>query len=77
MKKWIVTKLILGAINKTLAARAGEAERVWQTFSRWVLRLEQIVRLFRGIIAKLQDGKLDEDEAKAVKNDVADVLRNW
>ena len=77
MKKWIVSKLILGAINKTLAARAGEAERVWQTFSRWVLRLEQIVRLFRGIIAKLQDGKLDEDEAEAVKNDVADVLRNW
>lgn len=77
MKKWIVSKLILGAINKTLAARAGEAERVWQTFSRWVLRLEQIVRLFRGIIAKLQDGKLDEDEAEALKNDVADVLRNW
>ncbi len=62
MIKWIVQKVIIGKINDFLDTYKDNIANSKKTLELWISRLEKILAAFKTILAKLDDGKLDEAE---------------
>ncbi len=77
MKKWLICKIVLSALNKLLAARKGETQNAVNIVSRWISRLQAIIACFRGLCEKLSDGEINAEEANAIKAEIADIIRKW
>lgn len=77
MIKWIVTKFILNAVNKLLDQHSSDVAKVKDTLTLWVKRLEKILGCFNGLLAKLDDNRLDDDEVDQAAAEIEIVVKEW
>ena len=77
MMKWIVKKVIVGKVNDLLDEYKCDVSNVKNTLIVWVARLEAIINCFKGLLQKLDDGKLDSDEIDQVVEEINILLKNW
>ena len=62
MLKWMVQTYIVKQVNKLLDRYENDVGKVKDTLQTWITRLEKVLACFRSTLAKLDDGKIDNDE---------------
>lgn len=62
MWKWIVQKVIVGKINDILDQYKDNVSKVRETLKVWIARLDKILFVFRSLLEKLEDNKIDSEE---------------
>lgn len=81
MIKSIVMKLakkyVLGAVNDLLMEYKEDVNKVTTTLNLWIERLEKIANLLRRIGARVDDGKIDDEEVEVSVNEISDVIKGW
>lgn len=81
MIKSIVMKLakkyVLGAVNDLLMEYKEDVNKVTTTLNLWIERLEKIANLLRRIGARVDDGKIDDEEIEVSVNEISDVIKGW
>ena len=77
MMKWIVKKVVVGKVNDLLDQYKDNVDKVRDTLKVWIARLEKILSCFKGLLAKLDDGKLDADEIDQAVAEVETVVKEW
>lgn len=81
MIKTIVMKLakkyVLGAVNDLLMEYKEDVNKVTTTLNLWIERLEKIANLLRRIGARVDDGKIDDEEIEVSVNEISDVIKGW
>lgn len=81
MIKTIVMKLakkyVLGVVNDLLMEYKEDVNKVTTTLNLWIERLEKIANLLRRIGARVDDGKIDDEEIEVSVNEISDVIKGW
>lgn len=81
MIKSIVMKLakkyVLGAVNDLLMEYKEDVNKVTSTLNLWIERLEKIANLLRRIGARVDDGKIDDEEIEVSVDEISDVIKGW
>lgn len=77
MIKWIVQKVIIGKINDFLDTYKDNIANSKKTLELWISRLEKILAAFKTILAKLDDGKLDEEEIDQIAETVQKTIKEF
>lgn len=81
MIKSIVMKLakkyVLGAVNDLLMEYKEDVNKVTTTLNLWIERLEKIANLLRRIGARVDDGKIDDEEIEVSVDEISDVIKGW
>lgn len=77
MRKWILTKLILGYVNGLLEKYKSDVSTVRGTLILWIARLETVANCFKSFLQKLDDGKLDETEVDETMDSIGNLVKNW
>ena len=62
MIKWIVQKVVVGKINGLLDQYKDNVSKVRETLKVWIARLDKILFVFRSLLEKLEDNKIDSEE---------------
>ena len=62
MIMWAVKKYVIGKVNKVLDQYKDNVDKMRDTLTVWIVRLEKVLSCFKGLLAKLDDGKLDNEE---------------
>ena len=75
MMQWIIKTWLCRAVDRLL--RKQGAELAVKTIATWAVRLQALVGLLRGVVSKVEDGKLDTDEIDDVARDVERTIREW
>lgn len=81
MIKSIVMKLakkyILSAVNDLLMEYKEDVNKVTTTLNLWIERLEKVMSLLRRIGARVDDGKIDDEEIEVSVDELSDVIKSW
>lgn len=77
MLKWIIKKVIIGKVNGILSEYKDDIVTVKNTLILWTARLEKVVLCFKGLLKKIDDGKLDADEVDEAIADIEVVIKGW
>ena len=75
--KWLAKKVILSKLNGLLDRHKDDVAETKDTLKTWVSRLEKILGCFRGLLEKLDDGKIDADEIDQTVAAVETVVAEW
>jgi len=62
--KWIAKKYILSMVNSLLDQYKADVAKVTFTLSTWIARLEKVLNLLKCLNARVDDGKIDDDEVE-------------
>ena len=62
MIKWLCKKVIVGKVNGLLDRHKDDVAETKDILKTWVSRLEKILGCFKGLLEKLDDGKIDAEE---------------
>lgn len=77
MIMWAVKKYVIGKVNKVLDQYKDNVDKMRDTLTVWIVRLEKVLSCFKGLLAKLDDGKLDNEEVDETIADVEQVIKEW
>jgi len=77
MIKWALKKYVIGKINDVLEKNKGNVLMLSETLNVWVTRLEKVLKCFKSLLAKIDDGKLDSDEIDEAVVDVEEIIKSW
>lgn len=77
MIKWAIKKYVIGKINDVLEKNKDNVLMLSETLNVWVTRLEKVLKCFKCLLAKIDDGKLDSDEIDEAVVDVETVIKEW
>ena len=77
MIKWIAKKFIIGKVNDLLEEYQDNIGKVKSTLLIWTERLEKVLACLKKALAKLDDGKIDEEELQQAVDDVTSLVKEW
>ena len=77
MFKWIAKKYIMSKVNGLLDERKADVERFRANVAKWAARLRNVLACLESALAKLDDGKLDENEIKQTVAAVQELVEEW
>ncbi len=81
MIKSIVMKLakkyVLGTVNDLLMEYKEDVNKVTSTLNLWIARLEKVTNLLRRIGARVDDGKIDDEEVEVSVGEISEVIKSW
>ena len=77
MFKWIAKKYIMSKANSLLDEHKADVERFRVVVRKWAARLRNVLACLEGALAKLDDGKLDDDEVKQTVAAVQELVKEW
>lgn len=77
MIEWLIKKVLVGKINDLLKVYEKDVVEVKTTLETWIGRLEKVLSVFKSILAKLDDNRIDADELKQASDEVAELIRKW
>ena len=64
LKNWGVERFVIGVVNKTIAAKKESIDAARKVIRKYIYKLENLIAFYKTIDAALDDGKVDNDEAK-------------
>lgn len=71
--KWGVKRYALSIVNTALSEYNQSVTKARTTVSRYIAKVEALLKFLRSFDAKLADGKLDEDEADKICNEAVEL----
>ena len=75
--KWIAKRFLLGLVNEVLAKYKDDTAKCKAIVETWTLRLQKLLLVFNGFLAKLDDGRLDDVEVDDTIDKITDVVKEW
>lgn len=70
-------KYIISAINDLLEKYKNNVSVICETLEFWIERLQVIIEEMKKILARVSDGKIENDEVKSCQDEIADIIRSW
>lgn len=77
MIKWAIKKYVISKVNGLLDEYKDNIGKVKDTLQTWIARLEKIIACFKTALAKLDDGKIDNDEIDQTIAEIEKVVKSW
>lgn len=75
--KALAKKYIISAIQEVVEAKKERVVYYTGLVGVWILRLKKAVEFLEGIVAKLDDGKITDEEADAVLAEAEKLVKEW
>lgn len=80
MKRIIIylgKKYLISAINDLLEKYKNNVSVICETLEFWIERLQVIIEEMKKILARVSDGKIEDDEVKSCQDEIAGIIRSW
>ncbi len=77
MIKWAVKKFLLRQMNKVLDQYKDNTTKVQNALDTWIGRLQRILACLKNILAKLDDGRIDDVEMDESVVEIENVVKQW
>ena len=77
MIKWIAKKYLMKKMNGLLEECRGGVDKFRAAAAKWVGRLRNVLSCLETALAKLDDGRLDQDEVKQTVDAVRELVKSW
>lgn len=77
MIKWIAKKYLMKKVNGLLADYRGGVDKFREEALKWVGRLRNVLSCLETALAKLDDGRLEEEEARQAVEAVTQLVTEW
>ena len=74
---WIVKRVVISKVNGLLKKFKGDVEKIRETLTKWIERMEKVLSCFKSVLAKIEDNELDEKECKDTADEVSALIREW
>lgn len=74
---YIAKKYLISALNDLLEKYKDNVSVICETLEFWIKRLQIIIEEMKKILARVSDGKIENDEVKESQEEIADIIRNW
>lgn len=70
-------KYIISALNDVLEKYKDNVGVTCEIISTWIRRLQIIVEELKMILARVSDGKIEDDEVLKSKEEIEAIIRDW
>ena len=77
MCKWIAKKYLMSKVNDLLEDCRGSVDKFRAAAAKWVGRLRNVLSCLETALAKLDDGRLDQEEVKQTVDAVRELVKEW
>lgn len=74
---YLAKKYLISALNDLLEKYKDNVSVICETLEFWIKRLQIIIEEMKKILARVSDGKIENDEVKSCQDEIADIIRNW
>ena len=77
MFTWFVKKVVCGKVNDLLDEYKDNVSKVKETLQKWISRIDKILFTLRGLLSKLEDNQIDNDEIDQTVAEIEKVIKEW
>ena len=74
---YFAKKYIISALNDVLEKYKDNVSVICEIISTWIRRLQIVVEELKMILARVSDGKIEDEEVLKSKEEVEAIIREW
>ena len=74
---YIGKKYIISALNDVLEKYKDDVGVICEIISTWIRRLQCIIEELKMILARVSDGKIEDEEVLKSKEEIEAIIREW
>lgn len=74
---YFAKKYVVSALNDVLEKYKDNVSMICEIISTWIRRLQCIIEELKMILARVSDGKIEDDEIKESIKEVEKLVREW
>ena len=74
---WFAKKYLISALNDVLDKYKDNVSVICEIISTWIRRLQIIVEELKMILARVSDGKIEDEEVLKSKDEIEAIIRSW
>lgn len=75
--KWFAKRYVIGMLNDMLEQYKDNVSKVRDTLKTWIARFDKILFMFRSLLEKLEDNKIDDAEVDQTIVEVENIIKEW
>lgn len=74
---WLAKKYIISALNDLLEKYKDNVTVISDALQLWITRLLVVIEELKKILARVSDGKIENDEVKESVKEIETIIKNW
>ena len=74
---WFAKKYLVSALNDVLEKYKDNVSVICEIISTWIRRLQIIVEELKMILARVSDGKIEDEEVLKSKDEIEAIIKEW
>ena len=74
---WLAKKYIISALNDLLEKYKDNVTVISDALQLWITRLLVVIEELKKILARVSDGKIENDEVKESVKEIESIIKNW
>lgn len=74
---WFAKKYLVSALNDVLEKYKDNVSTICEIISAWIRRLQIIVEELKMILARVSDGKIEDEEVLKSKDEIEAIIKEW
>ena len=74
---YFAKKYLVSALNDVLEKYKDNVSVICEIISTWIRRLQIIVEELKMILARVSDGKIEDEEVLKSKDEIEAIIRSW
>ena len=74
---WLAKKYIISALNDLLEKYKDNVNVISDALQLWITRLLVVIEELKKILARVSDGKIENDEVKESVKEIETIIKNW
>lgn len=74
---WLAKKYIISALNDLLEKYKDNVTVISDALQLWITRLLIVIEELKKILARVSDGKIENDEVKESVKEIETIIKNW
>lgn len=74
---WFAKKYLVSALNDVLEKYKDNVGTICEIISAWIRRLQIIVEELKMILARVSDGKIEDEEVLKSKDEIEAIIKEW
>lgn len=75
--KWFAKRYVIGMLNDMLEQYKDNVSKVRDILKTWIARIDKILFMFRSLLEKLEDNKIDDAEVDQTIVEVENIIKEW
>ena len=74
---YFAKKYVVSALNDVLEKYKDNVSMICEIISTWIRRLQIVVEELKMILARVSDGKIEDEEVLKSKEEIEAIIRDW